>query len=89
MARVTIQDCLLHISSPFELTMVAAKRARQLTRGAEAKLPWNGHKSTVLALQEIADGQVTAAVLQEVDLPVIKVANPTLDSLDPFLDYPG
>ena len=75
MARVTIQDCLLHIPSRFDLTMVAAKRARQLTRGAEAKLPWNGHKSTVLALQEI-------------DLPVIKPANPTLDGLDPFLDVP-
>ena len=89
MARVTIQDCLLHIPSRFDLTMVAAKRARQLTRGAEAKLPWNGHKSTVLALQEIADGQVTAAVLKEIDLPVIKTTNSTLDSLDPFLDYPG
>lgn len=88
MARVTIQDCLLHIPSRFDLTMVAAKRARQLTRGAEAKLPWNGHKSTVLALQEIADGQVTAAVLQEIDLPHIKPANPTLDGLDPYLDLP-
>jgi len=34
--------------------MVAAKRARQLARGAEAKLPWANHKSTVLSLQEIA-----------------------------------
>jgi len=88
MARVTIQDCLLHIPSRFDLTMVAAKRARQLTRGAEAKLPWNGHKSTVLALQEIADGQVTAAVLKEVDLPVIKSPSSPLDAIDPFLDYP-
>ena len=54
MARVTIQDCLEHVSSRFDLTLIAAKRARQLTRGAEAKLPWDGHKSTVLALREIA-----------------------------------
>ena len=52
MARVTIQDCLDQIPSRFDLTMVAAKRARQLTRGAEARLPWDGHKSTVLALRE-------------------------------------
>ena len=71
MARVTVEDCLTQIPSRFELTLVAAKRARQLTRGAEPKLPWNNHKSTVLALQEIADGQITAAVLQEVDLPVV------------------
>lgn len=87
MARVTIQDCLTQIPSAFDLTLVAAKRARQLARGAEAKLPWNGHKSTVLALQEIAGGQTTSAVLQEVDLPVIKAPNTALDGLDPFADY--
>lgn len=88
MARVTIQDCLEHIPNPFELTMVAAKRARQLARGAEARLPWNGHKSTVLALQEIAKGEVTVAVLAEVDLPVVKPPSAALDAIDPFLDYP-
>ncbi|MGH8482576.1 MAG: DNA-directed RNA polymerase subunit omega [Nevskiaceae bacterium] len=88
MARVTIEDCLTRISSPFELTMVAAKRARQLTRGAEARLPWNGHKSTVLALQEIAGGQVTAEVLREVDLPLVKAETPALDAIDPYLDVP-
>jgi len=86
MARVTIEDCLTQIPSRFDLTMVAAKRARQLTRGAEARLPWNGHKSTVLALQEIAGGQVTADVLREVDLPVIRPAGVALDPLDPYLD---
>lgn len=86
MARVTIEDCLAHISNPFDLTMVAAKRARQLTRGAEAKLPWDGHKSTVLALKEIAGGQVTADVLLEVDLPVIKPDKHALDLIDPSLE---
>lgn len=89
MARVTIQDCLLRVPSAFDLTMIAAKRARQLARGAEARLPWNGHKSTVLALQEIADGQVTADVLQEVDLPVVRPpASAGLDAIDPYLDEP-
>ena len=87
MARVTIQDCLTRIPSAFDLTLVAAKRARQLARGSEAKLPWNGHKSTVLALQEIAGGQTTAAVLQEVDLPAIKAPSPSLDIIDPMADY--
>jgi len=87
MARVTIQDCLVHIPSRFDLTMVAAKRARQLARGAEAKLPWDGHKSTVLALQEIAGGVTTADVLKEIDLPAIKPETHALDGLDPFADY--
>ncbi len=87
MARVTIQDCLVHIPSRFDLTMVAAKRARQLARGAEAKLPWDGHKSTVLALQEIAGGVTTVEVLKEVDLPAVKPETHALDGLDPFADY--
>ena len=88
MARVTIEDCLVQIPSRFELTMVAAKRARQLTRGAEARLPWGSHKSTVLALKEIADGQVTAAVLKEADLPLIKEPATTFDPLDGYFDSP-
>jgi DNA-directed RNA polymerase subunit omega len=87
MARVTVEDCLVRINNPFDLTMVAAKRARQLTRGAEPKLPWDGHKSTVLALQEIAHGDVTADVLKEVDLPVVKPNNPAIDGIDPYLDF--
>ncbi len=88
MARVTIEDCLRQIPSRFDLTMVAAKRARQLTRGAEARLPWEGHKSTVLALKEIAGGQVTAAVLKEADLPMIRPPEATFDPLDSYFDAP-
>jgi len=86
MARVTIQDCLEQIPSRFDLTMVAAKRARQLTRGAEAKLPWEGHKSTVLALREIAQGMVSADVLREADLPVIKEPAAQFDPIDSYFD---
>ncbi|MBI2383282.1 MAG: DNA-directed RNA polymerase subunit omega [Gammaproteobacteria bacterium] len=81
MARVTAEDCLLRVTSPFSLIRIAAKRARQLARGAQSELPWHDHKSTVLALQEIAGGQVTESVLDEVDLPPI--APPSLN-LDPF-----
>jgi DNA-directed RNA polymerase subunit omega len=86
MARVTIQDCLEQIPSRFDLTMVAAKRARQLTRGAEAKLPWDGHKSTVLALREIAQGVVTVEVLKEADLPAIREPAVQFDPLDNYFD---
>ena len=88
MARVTIQDCLEQIPSRFDLTMVAAKRARQLTRGAESRLPWDGHKSTVLALREIAQGMVTAEVLKEMDLPLVKTSVAEFAPLDPDLEFP-
>lgn len=56
MARVTVEDCLKHVKNRFELVLVAAKRARQLTHGQEAKVDWDNDKSTVVALREIAAG---------------------------------
>lgn len=71
MARVTVEDCLARLDNQFQLTLVAAKRARQLARGANAHLPWEDDKPTVMALREIAEGLVTVDVLSEVDLPPI------------------
>lgn len=71
MARVTVEDCLENLDNQFQLTLVAAKRARQLARGANAHLSWEDDKPTVMALREIAEGHVAAEVLEEVDLPPI------------------
>lgn len=65
MARITVEDCLENVDNRFELVLVAAKRARQIAEGAEAQLPRDNDKDTVLALREIADGLVTAAILEE------------------------
>ena len=66
MARVTVEDCLEHIDNRFNLVLVAAKRARQLANGKDATLPWDNDKATVLALREIAEGNVTAAIMNAV-----------------------
>ena len=58
----------------------------QLARGAEARIPWGNHKSTVLSLKEIADGLVDATVLQEVDLPAVQQPKMELEALDPSFD---
>ena len=58
MARVTVEDCLLHVKNRFELVLLAAKRARQLSHGQEALVPWDNDKPTVVALREIAEGHV-------------------------------
>jgi DNA-directed RNA polymerase subunit omega len=79
MARTMIEDCLAQFPCRFALTRIAAKRARQLARGAEATLPWDDHKSTVLALQEIAAGQITASILDEADLPALQVESPKFE----------
>ncbi len=66
MARVTIEDCLEHIDSRFELVLISAKRARQLANGAEALVEWENDKPTVVALREIAAGKINASILNEI-----------------------
>jgi DNA-directed RNA polymerase subunit omega len=66
MARVTVEDCLDKLDNRFQLVMVATKRARQLANGAESHVPWENDKPTVVALREIAEGFVTATILDEV-----------------------
>ncbi|MEM7612157.1 MAG: DNA-directed RNA polymerase subunit omega [Pseudomonadota bacterium] len=69
MARITVEDCLENIDNIFDLVLVAAKRARRLANGADATLEWENDKPTVLALREIAEGNITPAILDEPDLP--------------------
>ncbi len=70
MARITVEDCVERIPNMFELVLVAAKRARRLANGAEAQVPWQNDKPTVVALREIAEGLVTPEILEEVDRSV-------------------
>lgn len=57
MARITIEDCLQKMDNRFQLVLVAAKRARQLSLGgAEPIVPWDNDKPTVVALRELAEG---------------------------------
>lgn len=70
MARITVEDCLDNVDNRFQLVLVAAKRARQLSRGVEPKLAWENDKPTVLALREIAEGLVGPEVLDQQDGPV-------------------
>lgn len=65
MARITVEDCLQNIDNLFQLVLVAAKRARRLANGAEATVDWENDKPTVVALREIAAGNITAELLEE------------------------
>ncbi len=68
MARITIEDCLKNVDNRFELILVASKRARQLAKGVvEPTVEADNDKPTVLALREIAEGHVTADILNQDD----------------------
>lgn len=57
MARVTVEDCLEKVGNRFALVILAAERARQLSRGAEPMVECD-NKPAVTSLREIADGKV-------------------------------
>jgi len=63
MARVTIDDCIKKIPNRFELTLVAAYRARQLAMGSTPQVEPDNDKSAVIALREIAAGKVGVEIL--------------------------
>lgn len=64
MARITVDDCLHRIENRFDLTLVAAYRARQIANGSTPQVDAPGRdKPTVLALREVAAGIVGREVL--------------------------
>ena len=58
MARVTVEDCIDKVDSPYELVLVAKERATQLNSGLEPTLERDNDKNTVIALREIAEETV-------------------------------
>lgn len=65
MARITVEDCLKKIPNRFQMVLVAAYRARQLTQGDTPKVEAKD-KPVVLALREIAYGDVGLEMLKRV-----------------------
>ena len=65
MARVTVEDCVLRVPNRFELVLVAAQRAREITAGAVLTLDRDDDKNPVVALREIADDTVQVDRLQD------------------------
>ena len=58
MARVTVEDCIDKVESPYELVLVAKERATQLNSGMEPTLDRDNDKNTVISLREIAEEKI-------------------------------
>ena len=65
MARVTVEDCVDKVDSPYELVLVAKERATQLNSGIEPTLDKDNDKNTVIALREIAQENIKVPDLTE------------------------
>ena len=83
MARVTVEDCIDKVDSPYQLVLVAKERVTQLNSGAEPNLPKDNDKNTVISLREIAEEKVKVSDL--IDSAVYKLrkhVEPTDDVSD-------
>ena len=63
MARITVEDCIKLIPNRFQLTLAATYRARQLSAGSTPMVEADRDKPTVIALREVAAGEVGLEVL--------------------------
>lgn len=64
MARVTVEDCVLQVPNRFELVMMAAQRARDISAGASLTVDRDNDKNPVVALREIAETTVSLDALR-------------------------
>jgi len=65
MARVTVEDCIDKVPNRFDLVLLAAQRARQVSAGAELTIDRDRDKNPVVALREIAEETITPGELHE------------------------
>ncbi len=65
MARITVEDCETKVKNRFELVLVAAKRARDISMGFPPLVERNNDKDTVVALREIAEDKVAPSELSK------------------------
>ena len=86
MARITVEDCLKNVDNRFALIHLAAKRVRQLRKGAEPLIV-SKNKDIVVALREIAAGRVYQVgradeadiIKEELDTPPLELPEPNED----------
>ena len=64
MARITVEDCVERVPSRFELVMVAAQRARDISAGASLTIDRDNDKNPVVALREVADQSIDLEYLR-------------------------
>ena len=82
MARITVEDCLPNVENLFQLVLLASARARRLANGAEPTVPVDNDKVTVIALREIAEGNITPEMLIEPE----PVPEPITNDIDAQLE---
>ena len=87
MARVTVEDCILKIPNRFDLVICAAKRARDITSGIEVTVDKDNDKNPIIALREIAEGDLDFDLIQENIVNTVQPDNEYTNNPPPVLDF--
>ena len=87
MARVTVEDCIDKVDSPYELVLVAKERATQLNSGIEPSVDRDNDKNTVIALREIADETISADEFKQSLVEEYQTVSPINDEDDLALEF--
>jgi len=83
MARVTVEDCIDKVESPYELVLVAKERATQLNSGLEPTLDRDNDKNTVISLREIGEGKISIKNIEDSAInKLMKIQNEPKDLED-------
>ncbi|MDH5488386.1 MAG: DNA-directed RNA polymerase subunit omega [Rhodospirillaceae bacterium] len=86
MARVTVEDCITKIPNRFDLLMIAAQRARNISSGSELTIERDNDKNPVVALREIADETINFSELEDGIITVlqryVEIEEPEEDEMD-------
>ena len=93
MARVTVEDCVLRVPNRFELVLLGAQRARNISRGEQLTIERDNDKNPVVALREIADSKLSPDDLKE-DLihalqKHVEVDEPEAEAAPPMIHTPA
>jgi DNA-directed RNA polymerase subunit omega len=93
MARVTVEDCVDKVPNRFDLVLLAAHRARELSSGAPETLPRENDKNPVVALREIAEETIPIEDLREQAIEAqqrqIEVDEPEEDAMAALMSAPS
>ena len=89
MARVTVEDCIDKVESPYELVLVAKERATQLNSGVEPTVDRDNDKNTVISLREIAVENIKVKDLEEAAIYKLRKNVEQIDNSDDEEDQIG
>ena len=82
MARVTVEDCIDKVDSPYELALVAKERTTQLNSGEKPLVSEDNDKNTVIALREIGEGKISIKTIEDSGINKLRKAQSQPTELD-------